>query len=166
MLCQELPLDCRLGLSSPARRRNEGGTALRTSGRPDAQPPSRAAHSTALVRTDIATSSRPFDSTAWIDQLRANRSLVTRRRHRWPRSVVLLAADDCFSVSAEAPDADVAAALSPSADAVHRLDSEKNRRRPTLPGPCKPSTIGAEGLNCSVRNGKRCFPLAIATGNW
>ena len=26
------------------------------------------------------------------------------------------------------------------------------------------STIGAEGLNCSVRNGKRCFPLAKATG--
>jgi hypothetical protein len=40
-----------------------------------------------------------------------------------------------------------------------------NRRRPTLPGPCEPSTIGAERLNCSVRNGKRCFPLAIATGN-
>src|SRR5207237_1064363 len=37
----------------------------------------------------------------------------------------------------------------------------KNRRRPTLPGPRGPSTIGAEGLNCSVRNGKRCFPLAI-----
>lgn len=41
----------------------------------------------------------------------------------------------------------------------------KNRRRPTLPGPCGPSTIGAERLNGSVRNGKRCFPLAIATGN-
>jgi hypothetical protein len=41
---------------------------------------------------------------------------------------------------------------------------EKSRRRPTLPGPCEPSTIGAEGLNCSVRNGKRCFPLAVATG--
>src|SRR5271166_5373095 len=40
----------------------------------------------------------------------------------------------------------------------------RNRRRPTLPGPCEPSTIGAEGLNCSVRNGKRCFPLAKATG--
>ena len=39
-----------------------------------------------------------------------------------------------------------------------------NRRRPTLPGPCGPSTIGAEGLNCSVRNGKRCFPLAMTTG--
>src|SRR4051794_7031603 len=37
------------------------------------------------------------------------------------------------------------------------------RRRPTLPGPCEPSTIGAERLNFSVRNGKRCFPLAIAT---
>jgi hypothetical protein len=42
--------------------------------------------------------------------------------------------------------------------------AQKNRRRPTLPGPCEPSTIGAEGLNCSVRNGKRCFPLAKATG--
>ena len=43
--------------------------------------------------------------------------------------------------------------------------SQINRRRPTLPGPCGPSTIGAEGLNCSVRKGKRCFPLAITTGN-
>src|SRR3954452_21822117 len=39
-----------------------------------------------------------------------------------------------------------------------------NRRRPTLPGPCGSSTIGAVGLNFSVRNGKRCFPYAIATG--
>ncbi len=37
------------------------------------------------------------------------------------------------------------------------------RRRPTLPGPSKPSTIGAEGLNFSVRNGKRCLPLAMTT---
>src|SRR5436853_4825852 len=42
---------------------------------------------------------------------------------------------------------------------------EKDRRRPTLPGGCPPSTIGAEGLNGSVRNGKRCIPLAIATEN-
>ena len=41
----------------------------------------------------------------------------------------------------------------------------KDRRRPTLPGSCPPSTIGAEGLNGSVRNGKRCFPLAMATEN-
>ena len=27
------------------------------------------------------------------------------------------------------------------------------------------STIGAEGLNCSVRNGKRCLPLAMTTIN-
>ena len=43
--------------------------------------------------------------------------------------------------------------------------SYSNRRRPTLPGPRGPSTIGAEGLNCSVRNGKRCFPLALTTEN-
>ena len=48
--------------------------------------------------------------------------------------------------------------------AARRRPVSKNRRRPTLPGPCEPSTIGAEGLNCSVRNGKRCFPLAVATG--
>src|SRR5690349_5598096 len=41
----------------------------------------------------------------------------------------------------------------------------KDRRRPTLPGPFRPSTIGATGLDCSVRNGKRYFPRAIATGN-
>ena len=39
----------------------------------------------------------------------------------------------------------------------------QNRRRPTLPGPRGPSTIGAEGLNFSVRNGQRCIPLAITT---
>lgn len=38
-------------------------------------------------------------------------------------------------------------------------------QRPTLPRVCTRSTIGAEGLNDSVRNGKRCFPLAMATRN-
>jgi hypothetical protein len=40
-----------------------------------------------------------------------------------------------------------------------------SRRRPTLPGALAPSTIGAEGLNFSVRYGKRCVPLAMTTGN-
>ena len=35
------------------------------------------------------------------------------------------------------------------------------RRRPTLPGALAPSTIGAGGLNFSVRNGKRCTPAAM-----
>ncbi len=35
------------------------------------------------------------------------------------------------------------------------------RRRPTLPGACAPSTIGAGGLNFSVRNGKRYSPAAM-----
>src|ERR1700751_727540 len=35
------------------------------------------------------------------------------------------------------------------------------RRRPTLPGGCPPSTIGAGGLNFSVRNGKRGNPAAM-----
>jgi hypothetical protein len=34
-------------------------------------------------------------------------------------------------------------------------------RRPTLPGACAPSTIGAGGLNFSVRNGKRCISAAM-----
>src|SRR5262249_12622368 len=34
----------------------------------------------------------------------------------------------------------------------------KDRRRPTLPDPCRSSTIGATGLDDSVRNGKRYFP--------
>ena len=37
----------------------------------------------------------------------------------------------------------------------------KKRRLPTLPRVC--STIGAGGLNCSVRNGKRWDPATIAT---
>ena len=36
-------------------------------------------------------------------------------------------------------------------------------QRPTLPPGLPGSTIGAGGLNFSVRNGKRCFPSAIAT---
>ena len=36
-------------------------------------------------------------------------------------------------------------------------------RRPTLPGPCGPSTIGAGGLNGRVRYGNVWFPSAIAT---
>ena len=39
--------------------------------------------------------------------------------------------------------------------------AEKAGRRPTLPGACAPSTIGAGGLNFSVRNGKRCIPAAM-----
>ena len=37
----------------------------------------------------------------------------------------------------------------------------KGGRCPTLPGACAPSTIGAGGLNFSVRNGKRCIPAAM-----
>jgi hypothetical protein len=44
-------------------------------------------------------------------------------------------------------------------------NSEKSRRRPTLPGSLLPSTIGAGGLNGRVRNGNGCAPSAIATGN-
>src|ERR1700704_6311616 len=44
-----------------------------------------------------------------------------------------------------------------------RRGRSKNRRRPTLPGPCGPSTIGAEGLNGRVRDGYAWFPFAIAT---
>src|SRR5207302_6083799 len=43
--------------------------------------------------------------------------------------------------------------------------SAKNtRRRPTLPGGLPPSTIGAGGLNCRVRNGNGCDSAAMATG--
>src|SRR4028118_251222 len=38
------------------------------------------------------------------------------------------------------------------------------RQRPTLPHTDACSTIGAEGLNCRVRNGNGCIPLATATG--
>ena len=39
-----------------------------------------------------------------------------------------------------------------------------NRQRPTLPSRVQLSTLGAEGLNCCVRDGNRCFPFAIVTG--
>src|SRR5437764_9146120 len=40
----------------------------------------------------------------------------------------------------------------------------ESRQRPTLPRGCPRSTIGAEGLNCRVRNGNGCGPLAKVTG--
>ena len=39
----------------------------------------------------------------------------------------------------------------------------KIRRRPTLPGRVRPSTIGAERLNFCVRYGYRWFPFAFVT---
>ena len=54
---------------------------------------------------------------------------------------------------------------SPRAEAPRGSRHEKSRRRPTLPGGLPPSTIGAGGLNCRVRNGNGCFPAAMATGN-
>ena len=43
---------------------------------------------------------------------------------------------------------------------LQKPSTNRKRRRPTLPRVC--STIGATGLNCSVRNGKRWDPGAIA----
>ena len=43
---------------------------------------------------------------------------------------------------------------------------KKIRRRPTLPPRLQGSTIGAGGLNFWVRNGARCDPSAITTGNF
>ena len=48
-----------------------------------------------------------------------------------------------------------------NAKSPSRGSSKENPRRPTLPGGCPPSTIGAVGLNFSVRNGKRCDPDAM-----
>ena len=39
------------------------------------------------------------------------------------------------------------------------------RRRPTLPGRFQPSTISVLRLNFCVRDGNRCDPFVIATGN-
>lgn len=39
------------------------------------------------------------------------------------------------------------------------------RQRPTLPGPCGPSTIGPDGLNFHVRNENGCNTIGITTGN-
>ncbi len=41
----------------------------------------------------------------------------------------------------------------------------KSWHRPTLPYRLQYSTIGSEGLNFSVRNGKRCYTLDIDTRN-
>ena len=47
---------------------------------------------------------------------------------------------------------------------AERTSSLKNRRRPTLPGRFQPSTLGAWGLNCRVRDGNGWNPPAITTG--
>jgi hypothetical protein len=54
-------------------------------------------------------------------------------------------------------------AMTPASTGGRHL--RKNRRRPTLPGGLPPSTIGAGGLNCRVRNGNGCVPAAMATGS-
>ncbi len=47
----------------------------------------------------------------------------------------------------------------------HGAFLDESRQRPTLPGGFPPSTIGAGGLNCRVREGNGCIPAAMATGN-
>jgi hypothetical protein len=51
------------------------------------------------------------------------------------------------------------------ATATARVSHRLSRRRPTLPGGCPPSTIGAGGLNFRVRDGNGCGPTAMVTGN-
>ena len=46
-----------------------------------------------------------------------------------------------------------------------KLQGHSSRHRPTLPGPCGPSTIGVDGLNGRVRNGNGCGPITRSTGN-
>ena len=41
----------------------------------------------------------------------------------------------------------------------------ESRRRPTLPGGLPPSTIGAGGLNCRVRDGNGWDPAAMGARN-
>ncbi len=47
------------------------------------------------------------------------------------------------------------------ANTACKVSSHEKRRLPTLPRVC--STIGADGLNFSVRNGKRWNPDTITT---
>src|SRR4051794_27969745 len=42
----------------------------------------------------------------------------------------------------------------------------RNRRRPTLPGGCPPSTIGADGLDFRVRNGNGYISVAMSHRNY
>jgi hypothetical protein len=39
------------------------------------------------------------------------------------------------------------------------------RRLPIFPQGCPCSIVGAEGLNCRVRDGNGCTPFAIVTGS-
>ena len=53
---------------------------------------------------------------------------------------------------------------SPRSSVAAGASTLKKRRLPTLPRVC--STIGAGGLNFSVRNGKRWNPATVATLIW
>ncbi len=55
--------------------------------------------------------------------------------------------------------------LTAGCSAIELLRNIGIRRRPMLPGRVQPSTIGTERLNFCVRDGNRCDPLVIATGN-
>src|SRR5438034_6267190 len=44
-----------------------------------------------------------------------------------------------------------------------RLYRRVEWQRPIFPGGCPPSIVGADGLNCRVRDGNECFPFAIVT---
>ncbi len=44
-----------------------------------------------------------------------------------------------------------------------RLCRQVEWQRPIFPWGCPQSIVGAEGLNCRVRDGNGCFPFAIVT---
>ena len=110
-----------------------------------------------------STASSPCPSTTVLSRaFRSNEPDGRRSRRPAPAAAAArrrrcraLAAAACASASAQA--------VRNEKEPPEGGSRSKKRRRPTLPGRCRPSTIGAEGLNCSVRNGKRCFPLAITT---
>ena len=140
------PLAPRLGLRSEPTRAGPGRP-----GRARPQPPS--------VRRPV-----PAPTRRRVGQLRGpgHHFASGSRRQRYPSATSVLRYSGNFG---SVPVPQRKRSRGATSTACGAPSFEKSRRRPTLPGGCPPSTIGAGGLHFRVRNGNGCFPAAIATGN-
>ena len=143
----------------------ESGAEASQPSKPDRRPPGTKGRSCAADGNSSTTGSSPSSSSS--SAIRA----AAMPRRQWSA-----AADRCrrrANAMTPSPSWMSSSEISGSSTTTNLRDltregplagalSSKNRRRPTLPGGCPPSTIGAAELNFSVRNGKRCFLCAIA----
>ncbi len=164
----------------PSRRRAlHAAASRRTTPAPRAAAPAAHPRTASVTSFDVAIAFVTLDA-VWLGDAPVETAQLAAHPHRRPaatrtplrRGGAVAPRDGvciCHSAQQLAALGDVPVARSGTGATTRksRPGGRLNQDKPAAtysPRPEGPSTIGAVGLNCSVRNGKRCFPHAIATG--